>query len=250
MAWEDLAGTSALVTGASSGLGVHFAKLLAAHGAHVYLGARRLNATEAAARDIQQAGGKATAVRLDVTDKASVASVVSNILDLSIVVNNAGIAISAPALDLAEADFQSVLSTNLTGVFLVSQIAARSMIDRGKAGAIVNVSSILGLRVAGNVAAYAASKAAVIQLTKALALEWARYGIRVNVLCPGYIETDLNAEFFASEAGQALIRRIPQRRLGKASELDQPFLLLASQAGAYITGTALVVDGGHLSSSL
>ncbi len=148
-----------------------------------------------------------------------------------------------------ESDWDAVVDTNLKGAFFLSQAIARRMREQG-GGAIVNVSSILGLRVAGNVAAYAVSKAGLVQLTKALALEWARFGIRVNALCPGYIETDLNRHFFETDAGDALVRRIPLRSLGRFEDLDAPMLLLCSDAGRYMTGSTLVVDGGHLVSSL
>lgn len=250
MIGTDLAGKTVLVTGASSGLGLHFSRMLAGRGAHVVLGARRIDAIEDAAGKIRSAGGIARTIALDVTEKASVTQAFETFPDVSIVVNNAGIAPPAAAIDLEEAEFDRVMETNLKGVLLVAQAAARRMRDHGAGGAIVNIASITGLRIAGQLAAYATSKAAVIHLTKVLALEWARYGIRVNALCPGYIETPLNAEFFATEAGKALIKRIPQRRLGKPEELDGPLLLLASDAGSYITGTALVADGGHLISSL
>lgn len=169
---------------------------------------------------------------------------------LDIVVNNAGVTTTKPALEVSEAEWDLVVDTNLKGTFLVAQEAARLMKERGRGGAIVNIGSILGLRVAQQLPAYIASKAGVSHLTKALALELARHRIRVNALCPGYIETDLNADFFRSEPGQALIRRIPQRRLGQASDLDGPLLLLCSDAGSYITGAEVVVDGGHLVSTL
>ena len=251
MIWEDLQGKTALVTGASGGLGRHFAGLLARQGVQVVLTARNGAALDTACAEIRDAGGTARAIAMDVTDPASVAAAFAQIGPaLDIVVNNAGISAAAAAIDLGEDDFERVIDTNLKGVFTVAQAAARQMKARGQGGAIVNIASILGLRVAGHVAAYAASKAAVIQLSKALALEWARHGIRVNALCPGYIETPLNADFFASDAGKALIARIPQRRLGRAEELDGPLLLLCSDAGSYITGSTLAVDGGHLVSSL
>lgn len=247
----QLHGRTALVTGASSGLGRHFADVLAAQGARVVLAARRPEALEAARAEIEAAGGAARAVALDVADPASVEAAFAQIGEApDIVVNNAGVTTDTPALAMDAATWDRVLDTNLTGAFLVAQAGARALRDAGKGGSIVNVASITGLRPAGNLAAYAASKAGLIHLTKTLALEWARHGIRVNALCPGYIETDLNRDFFASEAGKALIRRIPQRRLGKPAELDGALLLLATDAGSYITGTALVADGGHLVSSL
>lgn len=244
-----LDGKHALITGASSGLGLHFASVLAQSGAHVTLAARRLDLVEDAAASLRKSGQAADASALDVTDQASVDALFGAARPFDVVLNNAGIAGARSALEIEPDAFRTVVDTNLTGVFMVAQAAARSMKDAG-GGSIINVASILGLRVAGGVSAYAASKAAVVQLTKALALEWSRYGIRVNALCPGYIETPINADFFASDAGQALIRRIPQRRLGKLSDLDAPVLLLASDCSSYMTGAVVAVDGGHLVSGL
>ncbi|MEQ8166354.1 MAG: SDR family oxidoreductase, partial [Alphaproteobacteria bacterium] len=162
----------------------------------------------------------------------------------------AGVAHGGAALDIRPDEWARVIDTDLSGVFRVAQTAAKRMVEAGRGGTIVNVASIAGLRVAGGVAAYATAKAGVIQLTRALALEWARHDIRVNSLCPGYIETDLNRDFFASDAGKAMIRRIPQRRLGRFEDLDGPLLLFASDASRFMTGTEIVVDGGHLVSSM
>lgn len=245
----DLSGKTALVTGASGGLGLHFARLLARYGVAVTLAARRKAALDSACAAISDAGGDVQSLALDVADARSVHEALEG-RSFDILVNNAGVSGSGPAADLSENEWDRVLDTNLKGVFLVAQAVARGMRASGRGGAIVNIASILGHRVAGGVSAYAASKAGVIQLTRALALEWARDGIRVNALCPGYIETDINRDFFATEPGQNLIRRIPQRRLGRPEELDGALLLLASQAGGYITGATIAVDGGHLVSSL
>ena len=249
----NLEGRVALVTGASSGLGWHFAQVLAGAGAQVILGARRTQPLDDLCNKIACAGGQARALSMDVTDSTSVANVFAEITSggsLDILVNNAGVTVIQPVLDLSEEQWDYVVDTNLKGSFLVAQGAARLMKAQGRGGAIVNIASILGLRTAGHVAPYAASKAGVVQLTKAMALELARYDIRVNALCPGYIETDLNQDFFASEAGQAMVKRIPQRRLGRPEDLDGALLLLCSDAGSYITGTTLAVDGGHLVSTL
>ncbi|MFV3073670.1 SDR family NAD(P)-dependent oxidoreductase [Niveispirillum fermenti] len=253
-AFADLTGRTALITGASSGLGQHFATLLARAGARVALAARRTDRLAQACADIHAAGGHAVPIALDVTDPAAVDAAITDTVaalgGLDILVNNAGVTASTSVLDQSEADWDRVVDTNLKGCFLVAQAAARAMRQRGAGGSIVNIASILGLRVAGHVSAYAASKAALVQLTRSMALELSRHGIRVNALCPGYVETDLNQDFFASEAGKALVRRIPMRRLGRLEDLDGPLLLLCSDAGAFMTGTAIPVDGGHLVSSL
>jgi len=243
-----------LVTGGSSGFGRHFARFLANNGAKVTLAARRAEALASAVDEINMSGGKARSVVLDVT----VADKIDNAMEqaeaefgpIHAVVNNAGVTATKPALDQDERAWDSVVDTNLKGVWLVAQAAARRMIGNKVKGSIVNIASILGMRVAGGVAPYAISKAGVIQMTKALALEWARYGIRVNALAPGYFATELNDDFFESEHGQALIKRVPQRRLGQLTELDGPLLLLISDAGSFMTGSVVTVDGGHMVSGL
>jgi NAD(P)-dependent dehydrogenase (short-subunit alcohol dehydrogenase family) len=250
----DVAGKVALVTGASSGLGRHFAQTLAAAGATVVATARRNDRLEDLVARIGESGGRAIAVQMDVTDPASIgaafAHVTASVGAPDILVNNAGIAQTRPALELGEEDWRRVMDTNLDGAWRVAQAAARAMIAAGKGGSVVNIASILGLRVASSLLAYTAAKAALIQATQALALEWARYGIRVNAIAPGYVETEINAGFFKTEQGQAMVKRVPQRRIGQAAELDGALLLLASGASSYMTGSVLVVDGGHLVSSL
>ena len=249
----DLTGTHALVTGASSGLGRHFAGTLARAGATLTLGARRADALAETVERVEADGGRAHAVVMDVTDAAGIErafeTAEARFGPVAVLINNAGVTITKPALNLDEGDWDGVMDTNLKGVWLAAQAAARRMVRNG-GGSIVNVASILGLRVAGAVAPYTVSKAGVVQLTKALALEWARHEIRVNALAPGYVQTELNDAFFETEPGKALIKRVPQRRLGQPSELDGPLLLLASRAGSYMTGSVIAVDGGHLVSSL
>lgn len=245
----EVTGKTALITGASGGLGAHFAEVLAGAGAHVTLAARRAEKLTEMTAALRAQGYTADAVDLDVGSEASVTALFEK-RSFDIVINNAGISGEGMAIDMPVAAFDEVISTNLRGSFLVAQAAASALRAAGKGGAVVNIASILGLRVSGGLVAYTASKAAVVQMTKALALEWARYGIRVNALCPGYIETPINSEFFQTRQGLAMTARIPQRRLGTANELDGALLLLASDAGSYITGTTLAVDGGHLVSGL
>jgi NAD(P)-dependent dehydrogenase (short-subunit alcohol dehydrogenase family) len=252
--FEDLSRKSALVTGAFGGLGRHFALTLARQGARVGLCGRRVEEGEKLAAEIRAAGGVAAVAAMDVTQPASVraaiAAIVSQVGAIDVLINNAGVATTKAFLDVTEAEWASVVDVNLTGAWRVAQAVAQHMKDTGRGGSIVNIASITGLRVAGAISAYVASKAGLIQLTQAMALELARYGIRVNALAPGYVETDINRDFFASEAGRTLVKRIPQRRIGKPEELDGPLLLLASDASSYMTGSVLVADGGHLVSSL
>ncbi len=249
----SLTGRKALITGASSGLGAHFARVLAGAGADVALAARRVDACRDLAASLATHGRAAVAVAMDVAESASVAAGVDAATEalggLDILINNAGIAATTPLLEVGEAEWDRVLDTNLKGAFLTGQAAARRM-QAGGGGAIVNVASILGLRIMPQVAAYATSKAGLVQLTRVMALEWARHNIRVNALCPGYVETDINRDFFRSEASAALVRRIPMRRIAQADDLDGALLLLCSDAGRYLTGVALPVDGGHTISSL
>jgi len=244
-----LDGKTALVTGASAGLGSHFAQVLAAAGAQVILAARRAEALAARVEEMTSAGFAAKAMTLDVSNPAGIAAA-GQLRSVDILINNAGIVRDGPALEQSEADWDAVVDTNLKGMFFTAQAVAQRMIERGAGGSIVNIASILGLRQAGGVMPYAVSKAGVIQLTKTLALEWARFGIRVNSIAPGYFDTDLNRALWESDAGKAMIKRVPQRRLGRLEDLDGSLLLLASDAGAYMTGSTLVVDGGHLVSTL
>jgi NAD(P)-dependent dehydrogenase (short-subunit alcohol dehydrogenase family) len=249
-----LEGQRVLVTGASSGLGRHFARTLARAGAAVALGARSADKLAAATEEIRGFGGRAVAVALDVTEEASichaVARVEADMGSITGLVNNAGVVVSKPFFEHDENDWDRVVDTNLKGAWLVAQEVARRMVAHGQGGGIINIASILGLRVVGGLPEYCASKAGLIHLTKVLALELARHKIRVNAIAPGYIRTDLNRGFFESEAGQAMVRRIPQRRVGEPRDLEGALLLLASDASRYMTGAVITVDGGHLLSAL
>jgi NAD(P)-dependent dehydrogenase (short-subunit alcohol dehydrogenase family) len=250
----DVTGKVALVTGASSGLGENFARRLAASGAIVVAAARRADRLERLVAEIARDGGKAFAVAMDVTARESVVAAIERSKSLAgapdIVVNNAGIAQAKPSVELSEEDWRGVLNTNLDGAWRVAQESAKAMVAAKKGGSIINIASVLGLRVANALLAYSVAKAGLVQATKALALEWARYGIRVNAIAPGYIETDMNRDFFRTEKGQETVKRVPQRRIGQPSDLDGALLLLASNASSYMTGSIVVVDGGHVVNSL
>jgi len=247
----DLTGRTALITGASSGFGAHFTQVLGRANACLYVAARRTEQLQRMAAALpEQLRARVTIITMDVSSSASVTQALASIADLDIVVNNAGIVRNALALEQSEEDWDRVLDTNLKGAFLVSQAAAKIMSRRKRSGSIINIASIMGLRQSSTVLPYAVSKAGLIQLTKVLALEFARFNIRVNALAPGYFHTELNSKFWDSRAGDALVSRIPQRRLGQLADLDGPLLLLASEASRYMTGAVLVVDGGHLVSGL
>jgi NAD(P)-dependent dehydrogenase (short-subunit alcohol dehydrogenase family) len=250
----DLSGKAILVTGASGGLGRHFADRLAEEGARVIAAARRAPELERLVAEIRAAGGEAHAVVMDVTDLASVKAGIAEAIRLAGgldgLVNNSGVTETVPLLDQTEEGWDRVLDTNLKGAWAVATETARQMVSAKRGGAIVNIASVLALRQGGQLTAYATSKAALVQFTKQMALEWARHGIRVNALAPGYVETDLNRDFFLSPAGEAMIKRIPQRRLGQPGDLDGALMLLLSDAAAYITGAVLSVDGGHAVSAL
>jgi NAD(P)-dependent dehydrogenase (short-subunit alcohol dehydrogenase family) len=250
-----LKGRRVLITGASSGLGSHFARLAARCGAKVVIGARRKARLDALAAELQSLGSpQVNALELDVASAASVAQAFEAITAsgdaLDVVVNNAGISNDGLAIEQPIEQFDEVMAINLRGVWLVATEAARRWKAAGRGGSIVNIASIQGERVAPGIAAYSTSKAGVVHMTKSLALEWARHGIRVNAIEPGYIRTEMTDEMWDTDYGKALIKRIPMRRLGKPEELDGALLLLATEAGSWMTGAAIAVDGGHLVSAL
>ncbi len=251
----DLTNKRIIITGASSGVGAHFARLLADQGANLGLLARRLDKLDVTKHELESTSDITVAVaECDMLDPAAIDRAITDLHSalggIDILINNAGITRQATALEQTLDDWDTVVNTNLRAAWLASTITARLMKTDDIKGSIINIASILGLRVANQVAPYAISKAGMIQMTKALALEWARFGIRVNALAPGYLYTDMNARFFTSEAGKKILSRVPQRRLGKMSELDGPLLLLASDAGSFMSGTIIPVDGGHLINTL
>jgi len=246
----DVSKETILVTGASQGLGRQFARVLAGRGAAVVLAARQIDKLKDLEQDIASKGGRAVAVQLDVTDLSSTASALdraeSALGPLTVLINNAGIAVQKPAVEQTEADWDAVINANLKGAYFLATEVARRMVARRQGGNIVNVASVLGLSVIKLLSPYTVSKAGIIQATKALALELAANGIRVNALAPGYIDTEMNHDFWATPSGEKLIKGIPQRRVGAESDLDGAILLLASNASRYMTGSVITVDGGFL----
>jgi len=246
----DLTGKVALVTGASSGLGVRFAEVLAENGAAVALVARRAERLAALAARIEAAGGRAVAIEADVRDRAAMQRAFDAAErafgTVTVLVNNAGVVQAGRAVEMTEEEWRGVLSTNLDAVFYWAQEGARRMLAAGTGGAIVNIASVLGMAADKGVIGYAAAKAAVIQLTRNLALELAFKGVRVNAIAPGWIITEINREYLTTGPGAAMKRQIPMGRFGEPQDLDGPLLLLTSDAGRYITGTTIVADGGQV----
>jgi len=245
----DLTGNVAFITGASGGLGAHFARLLARHGAAVAITARRVDKIQALADEIAAAGGKAVALPLDVADAAAIGPALdraqTELGPVSILVNNAGVGGEGLALDLSIEDFDATFAVNVRGTFFAAREAAKRMIAAGIEGRIVNIASIASHTVLPGLSAYCGSKAAVSMLTRNLAREWARRGLAVNALCPGYIETAINDAWWPTEAGQRQLKGFPRRRLMNASDLDEAFLMLAGPAARAITGSIITIDDGQ-----
>lgn len=246
----SLGGKRVLVTGASSGFGAHFARVLAGAGADLILAARRVEKLQETASAVRELGREAEVVPMDVGDYESVESAFMKIPEFDVLVNNAGISRLGTTHEMSPKDWNAVIDTNLNGVWHVSRFAINRWMNAGKPGNIINIASILGLRVSGQLGPYTASKAAVVQLTKSMALDYARHNIRCNAICPGYFKTDINREWLDSPAGEKQIKRIPYKRVGDIPELDGPLLLLASDASSYMSGAAVPVDGAHLCNAL
>ena len=252
----DLSGRVALVTGASSGLGAQFARTLAKAGAGVVLAARRVERLKTLRAEIEAEGGDAHVVALDVTDihsiKAAVAHAETEMGTIDILVNNSGVGSTQKLVDVTPADFDYVMGTNARGAFFVAQEVARRMIARceGKApgtftgGRIVNVASMAGLRPLSRIGVYAVSKAAVVHMTRAMALEWGRYGINVNALCPGYIDTEINHHQWQTDAGQKLIAMLPRKRVGQPQDLDAVLMMLCANESHFVNGAVIAADDG------
>ncbi len=249
----DLGGRVALVTGASSGLGTRFARMLADNGAHVVLAARRLERLQALRDEITAAGGHATAVALDVTDIGSIRGGVAQAEDqagpIDILVNNSGVSTTQRIIDVTPEDYDFVLNTNTRGAFFVAQEVGKRMIERARTepdrpARIINVASLAALKVLPMIGIYCISKAAVTQMTRAMAIEWGRYGINVNAICPGYISTELNEHHWDTEGGKKLIAMTPRKRLGQPEDLDGIVLLLASERSGFVNGSVINVDDG------
>ena len=249
----NLAGKTALVTGASSGLGARFARILAAQGATVVVAARRLDRLQALVDELAAQGGRAHAVAMDVTDPESIAAGVAQAEreggPIDILVNNSGVSTTQRLLDVTPEDYDFVLDTNLRGAFFVAQAVGRRMVERARSeperqARIINIASMAGLKVLSMIGTYSISKAGVVHMTRAMALEWARFNINVNAICPGYISTELNESHWDTEAGRKLIGMTPRRRLGMPEDLDGLVLLLASDQSRFINGAVIGADDG------
>ena len=251
-----LDGKTVAITGASSGFGHHFAAVLAAAGAHVVLGARRTEKVEARAKEICETGGSAEAVTLDVNDRDSLEAFLDHAFDvragLDVLVNNAGVEAGAKTYAMIdEDDWDRVLDTNVKSAWLGTKLYTERLVARSQSGGnVINVASITAFRPIKGQFPYAVSKAALVQATKVMALEGAKFGIRVNALAPGYVLTDVSRVLLDSPRSEPFVRGIPMRRYGEFEDLDGPLLLLASDASRYMTGSILVVDGGHLCAEL
>jgi NAD(P)-dependent dehydrogenase (short-subunit alcohol dehydrogenase family) len=246
-------GKVALVTGASSGLGARFAKILAEAGAQVVLAARRVDRLKELRAEIEASGGAAHLVAMDVTDHDSIKSAIAHAETeagpIDILINNSGVSSTQRLVDVTPEDYRFVMDTNLQGAFFVAQEAAKRMILRAKGDParqhrIINIASVAGLRVLSQIGVYCMSKAGVVQMTKAMALEWGRYGINVNAICPGYIETEINREYFQSEGGRKLIDMLPRKRVGYPEDLDGLLLLLSADESRFINGAIITADDG------
>lgn len=246
---QDLTGKVALITGTTSGLGKRFAQILGNAGASVVITGRRVDRLEALAAELEGMGARVLPVALDVTDVASidacVAEVVTELGGIDILINNAGMNVQASAVDLLPEDFDRVMDTNMRGAFFMATRVGARMIARGQGGSIINVASIGAHTVLPGLATYCMSKAAVAMMTRSLAHEWARHKINVNAICPGFIETELNSEWFETDGGQKQIKSWPRRRLGLESDLDGIVLLLASEQGRLMTGSVTTIDDGQ-----
>jgi NAD(P)-dependent dehydrogenase (short-subunit alcohol dehydrogenase family) len=252
----DLSGRVAFVTGASSGLGAQFAKVLSAAGAGVVLAARRIERLKTLRAELEAGGGDARVVGLDVTDpvsiRAAVAHAETEMGAIDILVNNSGVSVTRKLVDITPEEFDFVMDTNARGAFFVAQEVAKRMIARSKGeapgtftgGRIVNVASMAGLKVLSQIGVYSMSKAAVIHMTKSMALEWGRFGINVNAMCPGYIDTEINHQHWQTEAGQKLVQMLPRKRVGKASDLDVLLLMLCANESHFINGAVIAADDG------
>ena len=253
----DLTGKIALVTGASSGLGARFARVLAANGAQVVLASRRVERLKELRAEIESDGGAAHVVAMDVTDLASIRSAVAHAETeagpIDILVNNSGVSTTQKLVDVTDEDYDFVFDTNTKGAFFVAQEVAKRMIARSRGSAndalprqarIINIASMAALKVLSQIGLYCMSKAAVVHMTKAMALEWGRYNINVNAICPGYIVTELNEQHWETEAGRKLVSLLPRKRLGQAQDLDGLLVLLASEQSGFINGAVIAADDG------